>query len=184
MINDPRYVERAEIVREKGTNRSQFFRGMIDKYTWVDLGSSYLPSDLLAAFLLAQLEARERIQQARRRLWERYASELAAWAAASGARLPLVPPDCEQPYHIFYLLLPSLAARQALIAHLRGRGILAVFHYVPLHLSDYARKVAARPTACPVAADVGDRLVRLPLFYDLSESDQSRVIAAVQTFQP
>jgi dTDP-4-amino-4,6-dideoxygalactose transaminase len=184
VINDPRYVERAEIVREKGTNRSQFFRGMIDKYTWVDLGSSYLPADLLAAFLLAQLEARERIQQARRRLWERYASELAAWAAASGARLPLVPPDSEQPYHIFYLLLPSLAARQALIAHLRGHGILAVFHYVPLHLSDYARKVAARPTECPVAADVGDRLVRLPLFYDLSESDQSRVIAAVQTFQP
>ena len=110
--------------------------------------------------------------------------ELAAWAAASGARLPLVPPDCEQPYHIFYLLLPSLAARQALIAHLRGRGILAVFHYVPLHLSDYARKVAARPTECPVAADIADRLVRLPLFYDLSESDQSRVIAAVQAFQP
>ena len=184
VINDPRYVERAEIVREKGTNRSQFFRGMIDKYTWVDLGSSYLPSDLLAAFLLAQLEARERIQQARRRLWERYAGELADWAAASGARLPQVPPDCEQPYHIFYLLLPSLAARQALIAHLRGRGILAVFHYVPLHLSDYARKVAARPAECPVAADVGDRLVRLPLFYDLSESDQSRVIAAVQTFKP
>jgi dTDP-4-amino-4,6-dideoxygalactose transaminase len=184
VVNDSRYVERAEIVREKGTNRSQFFRGMVDKYTWVDLGSSYLPSDILAAFLLAQLEARERVQAARRRLWERYDRELAAWAAANGARLPVVPPGCEQPYHLFYLLLPSLAARQALIAHLRSHGILAVFHYVPLHLSDYGRKVAASRHDCPVATAVADRLVRLPLFYDLSAGEQSRVIEAVQSFQP
>jgi dTDP-4-amino-4,6-dideoxygalactose transaminase len=184
VINDSRYIERAEIVREKGTNRSQFFRGMVDKYTWVDLGSSYLPSDILAAFLLAQLEARERVQAARRRLWERYDRELAAWAVASGARLPVVPPGCEQPYHLFYLLLPSLAARQALIAHLRSHGILAVFHYVPLHLSDYGRKVAACHHDCPVATGVADRLVRLPLFYDLSVGEQSRVIEAVQSFQP
>jgi dTDP-4-amino-4,6-dideoxygalactose transaminase len=184
VVNDSRYVERAEIVREKGTNRSQFFRGTIDKYSWVDLGSSYLPSDILAAFLLAQLEARERIQAARRRLWERYDRELAAWAAANGARLPVVPPGCEQPYHLFYLLLPSLAARQALIAHLRSHGILAVFHYVPLHLSDYGRKVAASNHDCPVATGVADRLVRLPLFYDFSAGEQSRVIAAVQSFQP
>jgi dTDP-4-amino-4,6-dideoxygalactose transaminase len=184
VVNDSRYVERAEIVREKGTNRSQFFRGTIDKYSWVDLGSSYLPSDILAAFLLAQLEARERIQAARRRLWERYDRELAAWAAANGARLPVVPPGCEQPYHLFYLLLPSLAARQALIAHLRSHGILAVFHYVPLHLSDYGRKVAASSHDCPVATGVADRLVRLPLFYDFSAGEQSRVIAAVQSFQP
>ncbi len=184
IVNDPRYVERAEIVREKGTNRSQFFRGMVDRYTWVDLGSSYLPSDLLAAYLLAQLEARERIQAARRRIWERYEKELAGWAAASGARLPVVPPGCEQPYHIFYLLLPSLAARQGLIAHLREHGILAVFHYVPLHLSAQARKLAARPASCPVATDVADRLLRLPLFYDLSAEDQERVIGAVTSFHP
>jgi len=184
VINDPRYVERAEIVREKGTNRSQFFRGMVDKYTWVDVGSSYLPSDLLAAYLLAQLEARERIQAARRRIWERYDRELADWAAASGARLPVVPPGCEHPSHIFYLLLPSLAARQALIAHLASRGILAVFHYVPLHLSEQARKLAVRPQDCPVAADVSDRLVRLPLFYDLTPAEQSRVIDAVRELRP
>jgi dTDP-4-amino-4,6-dideoxygalactose transaminase len=184
IVNDAAYLERAEVVRQKGTNRSQFFRGIVDKYSWVDLGSSYLPSDLLAAFLLAQLEARERIQAARRRLWERYDRELAGWAAANGARLPVVPPGCEQPYHLFYLLLPSLAARQALIAHLRGRGILAVFHYVPLHLSAYGRQVAAGNRDCPVAADVADRLVRLPLFYDLSAADQARVIEAVQSFRP
>jgi dTDP-4-amino-4,6-dideoxygalactose transaminase len=184
VINDRRYVERAEIVREKGTNRSQFFRGMVDKYTWVDVGSSYLPADLLAAFLLAQLEAREPVQAARRRIWERYARELAGWAERCGARLPVVPPDCEHPSHIFYLLLPSLAARQALIAHLRSRRILAVFHYVPLHLSEYGRKIAGGANDCPVAADVSDRLVRLPLFYELSAEEQSRVIEAVEEFQP
>jgi len=184
IINDPRYVERAEVVREKGTNRSQFFRGMVDKYTWVDVGSSYLPADLLAAFLLAQLEARERVQAARQRIWERYDRELAGWAERSGARLPVVPPDCEHPSHIFYLLLPSLAARQALIAHLKRRRILAVFHYVPLHLSEYGRKLAGGANDCPVAADVSDRLVRLPLFYDLSAEEQSRVIEAVEEFQP
>jgi dTDP-4-amino-4,6-dideoxygalactose transaminase len=183
IVNDARYLERAEIVRQKGTNRSQFFRGMVDRYSWVDLGSSYLPSDLLAAFLLAQLEARERIQAARRRLWERYDRELAGWAAAGGARLPVVPPGCEQPYHLFYLLLPTLGARQALITHLRRRGILAVFHYVPLHLSAYGRQAAASHRDCPVSTDVADRLVRLPLFYDLSAAEQSRVIEAVQSFR-
>ncbi len=184
VINDPRYVERAEIVREKGTNRSQFFRGMVDKYTWVDLGSSYLPSELLAAYLLAQLEARQRIQEARHRIWERYARELNAWARATGSRLPLVPAGCEHPAHIFYLLLPSLAARQGLISHLRERGILAVFHYVPLHLSEYGRKTAAGNLDCPVAADVADRLVRLPLYFALSPHQQERVIEAVQSFTP
>jgi dTDP-4-amino-4,6-dideoxygalactose transaminase len=184
VINDPRYVERAEIVREKGTNRSQFFRGTIDKYTWVDLGSSYLPSDILAAYLLAQLEASHSIQAARQAIWQRYAGELVDWAAAADVRLPVVPAGCEQPAHIFYLLMPSLAVRQRFIAHLAAHGVLAVFHYVPLHLSDYGRKVAAGSLDCPVAADVADRLVRLPLFYALTEGEQSRVIAAVRSFQP
>ncbi len=184
VVNDRRFAERAEIVREKGTNRGQFFRGMVDRYTWVDLGSSYLPADLLAAFLLGQLEARERIQAARRRTWERYRRELAGWAAAAGTRLPMVPPGCEHPYHIFYLLLPSLAARQGLIAHLASRGILAVFHYVPLHLSPKGRELAARPADCPVAEEVSDRLVRLPLFHDLTAGEQSRVIEAVTAFRP
>jgi dTDP-4-amino-4,6-dideoxygalactose transaminase len=184
VINDPGLVERAEIVREKGTNRSQFFRGMVDKYTWVDVGSSYLPADLLAAFLLAQLEARDRIQAARCRIWERYQAELAGWAGLHGTRLPLVPAGCEQPFHIFHLLLPNLAARQGLIAHLRRHGILAVFHYVPLHLSAQARKLAAGGRDCPVAADVADRLVRLPLYLDLTPDEQSRVVAAVRSFHP
>jgi dTDP-4-amino-4,6-dideoxygalactose transaminase len=181
VVNDPRYVERAEIVREKGTNRTKFFRGEIDRYSWVDLGSSYVLSDLLAAFLYAQLEERERIQATRMVLWERYRERLTPWAAEHGVRLPIVPPGCEQPAHIFYLLMPSLAVRQALIEHLKARGILAVFHYVPLHLSDYARKAGSRGD-CPVAVDVSDRLLRLPLYFNLSEDDQMRVVDAVLSF--
>jgi dTDP-4-amino-4,6-dideoxygalactose transaminase len=186
ILNDRRYFERAEIVREKGTNRSQFFRGQIDKYTWVDLGSSYLPSDLLAAFLLAQLEARDRVQAARGRIWRRYRDELAPWAARHGVALPHVPEGCEQPYHMFYLLLPALATRQALIAHLAARGILAVFHYVPLHLSEMGRRLGAANTGaadCPVATDVADRLLRLPLYFELSDAEQGEVIAALEDFR-
>jgi dTDP-4-amino-4,6-dideoxygalactose transaminase len=136
IINDPGYIERAEIIREKGTNRSRFFRGQVDKYTWVDVGSSYLPSDILAAFLYAQLEAREEIQAKRRKIWEYYYDNLATWAGENVVRLPVVPAYCDQSYHMFYILLPSLEYRQALIEHLKSRGILSVFHYLPLHLSD------------------------------------------------
>ncbi len=184
VINDPGLIERAEILREKGTNRSQFFRGQVDKYTWVDVGSSYLPSDLLAAFLLAQLEQREKIQSARRRIWERYASGLAPWAVAHRVRLPFVPAHCEQTHHMFYLLLPTLSARQALAAHLAARGILAVFHYVPLHSSPFGRKIGRGDRECPVATDASDRLLRLPLWNDLSPADQERVIEAVVEFDP
>lgn len=182
LVNDPRYVERAEIIREKGTNRSRFFRGQVDKYTWVDAGSSYLPSDLLAAFLYAQLEAREQIQATRRRVWNYYSTRLRGWAEEAGVRLPLVPPHCEHPYHMFYLLLPSLAHRQALIAHLQARGILSVFHYLPLHLSDMGRRFGGKPGDCPVAEDVSDRLLRLPFYNDLSEEDQAFVVSAITEF--
>jgi len=181
VVNDPRYLERAEIVREKGTNRARFFRGEIDRYSWVDLGSSYVPSDLLAAYLYAQLVERERIQARRGAIWERYLEELAPWAGEHGVRLPIVPAGCEQPFHIFYLLLPTLAVRQALIEHLKAQGILAVFHYVPLHLSEYARQAGGRGD-CPVATDLSDRLLRLPLYFNLSVDDQSRVIEAVRGF--
>jgi dTDP-4-amino-4,6-dideoxygalactose transaminase len=184
LVNDPRYQERAEIIREKGTNRSRFFRGQVDKYTWVDLGSSYLPSDVLAAFLLGQLEGRERIQESRRLIWNRYRDALASWAERQGARLPFVPDHCEQPYHMFYLLMPSLEARQGLIAHLKARGILAVFHYLPLHLSEMGKHCDGRVGDCPVTEDVSDRLVRLPFYASLSESDQARVIEAVSEFRP
>jgi dTDP-4-amino-4,6-dideoxygalactose transaminase len=182
IINDARYVERAEILREKGTDRSRFFRGQVDKYGWIDVGSSYLPSDLLAAFLLAQLESRDRIQAHRRRVWETYQGGLDAWAAAVGATLPHVPAACQQAYHLFYLVLPSLAARQALIQHLNDRGVSAVFHYLPLHLSKMGRSFGGRPGDCPVTEHVSDRLLRLPFYNDLSADEQGGVIADIKAF--
>jgi dTDP-4-amino-4,6-dideoxygalactose transaminase len=182
VINDPELVERALIIREKGTNRSQFFRGQVDKYSWVDVGSSYLPSDLLAAFLLAQLEARLEIQNKRRLIWRWYFHHLQAWAGDNGVSLPVVPSQCEQAYHMFYMLLPSLEFRQSLIAHLKAQGILSVFHYVPLHSSEMGRKWAARETSCPVTDDVSARLLRLPFYNDLTEAEQARVVSAVTSF--
>jgi dTDP-4-amino-4,6-dideoxygalactose transaminase len=183
IVNDPNLIERALIIREKGTNRSQFFRGQVDKYTWVDIGSSYLPSDLLAAFLLAQLEGHVEIQKKRQRIWEFYQANLQEWARERGIRLPAVPEHCQQVYHMFYLILPSLEYRQALIAHLKAQGILSVFHYVPLHLSEMGRKCAARDAACPVTEDLSARLLRLPFYNDLTEADLSRVVNAVKTFE-
>jgi dTDP-4-amino-4,6-dideoxygalactose transaminase len=180
VINDRNYIERAEIIREKGTNRGRFFRGEVDKYTWVDVGSSHLPSDLLAAFLYAQLEAREEIQAKRRQIWEYYYENLNEWAEAHDIRLPIVPSYCEQPFHLFYLLLPSLEARRALIEHLRASNIYSVFHYLPLHLSDMGRRFGGRPGACPVTEGVSDRLLRLPFYNDLTESDQARVVATIK----
>jgi dTDP-4-amino-4,6-dideoxygalactose transaminase len=183
LVNDPALVERALIIREKGTNRSQFFRGQVDKYSWVDVGSSYLPSDLLAAFLLAQLEERETIQRKRRHIWEVYQQRLAGWAGERRVRLPVIPPDCEQAYHMFYLILPSVEYRQSLIAQLKHQGILSVFHYVPLHSSEMGRKSAARETECLVTEDLSARLLRLPFYNDLSEEEQSRVVDAVTSFE-
>ena len=183
LINDPALIERAEIIREKGTNRSRFFRGQVDKYTWMDLGSSYVMSDLLAAFLFGQMEAWEEIQRRRKGIWDRYQTALADWAVKNGTRLPVVPAHCEQAYHMFYLLLPSLDARQRFIAHLKARGILAVFHYLPLHLSGYGRRWGGQPGDCPVTEDVSDRLVRLPFYNVLDEASQARVIESVLVFK-
>jgi dTDP-4-amino-4,6-dideoxygalactose transaminase len=182
IINDPQYAERAEIIREKGTNRSRFFRGQVDKYTWVDVGSSFLPSDMLAAFLKAQLEARDDIQGRRERIWNRYNSGLQDWADQYDVQLPTIPAQCEQSYHMFYMVLPSLASRQALIAHLKEQGILSVFHYLPLHLSDMGRQYGGQPGDCPVTERLGDCLLRLPFYNDLTEADQTRVIEAIQSF--
>lgn len=184
LINEPQLVERAEIIREKGTNRSRFFRGEVDKYTWVDIGSSYLPSDLLAAFLLAQLEAREQIQTKRQHIWEYYHAHLVDWAQSNGVTLPTVPEYCEQAYHMFYLLLPSIESQQALIAHLKAQGILSVFHYLPLHLSKMGRKFGGRERDCPITEDISNRLLRLPFFYGLTQADQQKVVEVVQDFTP
>jgi dTDP-4-amino-4,6-dideoxygalactose transaminase len=184
IINDPKFIERAEIIREKGTNRSRFFRGEIDKYSWVDLGSSYLPSDILAALLLSQLEAKQQIQAKRQLIWQTYYTGLEAWAERHDVGLPFVPPYCDQAYHMFYLLLPSLQDRQALIDHLRSRGILAVFHYLPLHLSEYGSRWGARPGDYPVTEDVSNRLLRLPFFFSLTDTEQAEVIDSICDFAP
>ena len=184
LINDPAFIERAEIIREKGTDRSRFFRGEVDKYGWVDLGSSYLPSDILAAVLLAQLEDRRRIQERRREVWLRYWEALKTWAEDLGVGLPGVPPHCDQSYHMFYLIMPSLEDRQAFIAHLRTEGILAVFHYLPLHLSRMGRQFGGREGQCPVTEVISDRLVRLPFYTDLTSDDQEFVIDRVLSWRP
>lgn len=182
LINDPQYIERAEVIREKGTNRSRFYRGQVDKYTWVDIGSSYLPSDMLAAYLYAQLEVQEQIQAKRREVWEYYHKHLQDWAEKHGIRLPIVPDHCEQAYHMFYLLMPSLEKRQALIAHLKAQNIISAFHYLPLHLSEMGQKFGGKEGDCPVTEDVSDRLVRLPFYNDLTEADLARVVAAICEF--
>lgn len=183
LINDLRYAERAEIIREKGTNRSRFFRGQVDKYTWVDLGSSYLPSDILAAFLYAQLEAREQIQAIRRRVWEYYYDHLQQWAEEKGVQLPVVPSHCEQPYHLFHLLFPSLEQRQAFMDHLRAHDVSSVFHYLPLHLSEMGRRFGGKAGDCPVTEDVADRLARLPFHNSLTGEDLERVVRLVKQFR-
>lgn len=182
LINDPVLVERAEIIREKGTNRSRFFRGQVDKYTWVDIGSSYLPSDMLAAFLLAQLEQREKIQLHRKQVWEIYSAGLKDWAAAHDVQLPYVPEYCEQAYHMFYMLMPNLELRQKLIQYLRERGIYSVFHYLPLHLSDMGQRFDGKVGDCPVTERLSDQLVRLPFHNALTSSEQEMVIDAIREF--
>lgn len=182
LINDGAFIERAEVIREKGTDRSRFFRGLVDKYTWVDVGSSYLPSDLLAAFLFAQLEAGQQVQDERRRAWTTYWTHLEEWAANHNVGLPVVPPHCEQTFHMFYLLLPSHEERQALMAHLRQRSVHAVFHYVPLHTSPMGRTLGGKDGDCPITEDTSERLLRLPLYNGFAEAQQMEVVSALLEF--
>jgi dTDP-4-amino-4,6-dideoxygalactose transaminase len=184
LLNDAALVARAEIVREKGTNRAAFFRGDVDKYTWVDVGSSWLPSELLAAFLFAQLEARETIQEKRRAVWQRYRTGLTDWADANGIALPSIPEHCEQPHHMFHLVLPSLDARTRFIAELREQSFRAAFHYQPLHASPMGLSLGGRRGQCPVAERAGDCLVRLPFYNDLAPDEQDAVIEAIRQFTP
>lgn len=164
LVNDPALVERAEIIREKGTNRSKFFRGQVDKYTWVDVGSSYLPGEIIAAFLAAQFEAAEAITAQRLATWDRYHAWAAPHEARGAVRRPIIPAHCRHNAHMYYLLLPDLAAREAFIATLRERGVGAVFHYIPLHSSPAGRKYGRTDGPLPVTDDASDRLVRLPLW--------------------
>jgi len=180
IINNASLLERAEIIREKGTDRSRFFRGQVAKYGWVDVGSSFLPSEILAAYLLAQLEAKWTIQTQRQMIWNHYNEELFDWADASGVALPYVPSQCQQAFHMFYMLMPSLDARTQLISRLKEIGILAVFHYLPLHLSVMGRRLGYSIGDHPVTEDICDRLVRLPFYTGLTRREQESVIQAVQ----
>lgn len=183
LINDPDFIERAEIIREKGTNRSRFFRGQVDKYTWVDIGSSYLPSDILAAFLYAQLEVWEQIQVKRQRIWRYYKGRLQDWAQQYGIQLPFVPGNCESSFHMFQILMPTVDLRDSMIGHLRERGVNTVFHYLPLHLSEYGQRYNSQPGDCPITENVSGRLLRLPFFNDLHEANQERVCQEIEAFR-
>lgn len=175
LVNDPRLSERAEVIREKGTNRTQFFRGQVDKYTWVDIGSSFLPSELIAAFLWAQMEEADELTRRRLHLWNHYADRLRVLAARGRAQLPFVPDSSKHNAHLFYLILASLEARTRFIERLRQKGIGAVFHYVPLHSSPAGLRYARAHGELPVTETVSERLVRLPLWLGL-EQFQDRVI--------
>lgn len=185
VVNDPDLADRAEIIREKGTDRRRFLRGQVDKYRWIEVGSSYLLSDILAAVLVGQLEAFEDIQLRRHAVWDRYAHGLAEWTAEHGIATQVIPDGREHPAHAFALLLPSPDDRSRFLAHLDEAGVQATFHYVPLD-SAPAGLIAARtgPGGCPVTADVSARLARLPLHADLSDADVERVVSAVTSFRP
>lgn len=182
IINDGRYIERAEIIREKGTNRSNFLKGAVDKYTWVDRGSSYLPSDILAAFLYAQLEKSDDISRRRLAIWNRYQEELDDLQEKGLLQLPHIPGHCKHPGHLFYVILKNEKTRADLIHHLRANGILAVFHYVPLHSSPMGQKLGCDTRPLPVTDDISSRLLRLPMYYEFGEDDQGRVIDSIKEF--
>jgi dTDP-4-amino-4,6-dideoxygalactose transaminase len=183
VVNDTDLLHRAEIIREKGTNRSQFFRGQVDKYRWVDIGSSYLPADPLAAFLTAQLERFDQIQAPRLAIWDRYEREVADWAAAHGIGVPTVPAECVHPAHMYYLLMPTHEHQLGLIAHLRERNITAPFHYVPLHSAPAGERFGrVGPGGCEVTERISGQLVRLPLFSQLTEEEQTRVIDGLLSY--
>ena len=184
LINDAELVERAEILRDKGTNRSRFLRGQVDKYTWVDIGSSWVMSDLLAAILYGQLQRSTAINACRVDIWNRYDAELREWADLHGVMRPLVPADSEHVGHVYHLRFREAEQRKRFIAHMKEKEISCVFHYQPLHASPVGQRFGGFLGQCPVAEHAGDCLVRLPLYNNLTESDQTRVIETTINFTP
>lgn len=182
IINDPIYNERAEIMREKGTNRSRFLRGQVDKYTWVDFGDSYLPSDMNAAYLWAQLEEADRINNDRLSTWNTYYEAFRPLAQAGLVELPVVPGDCVHNAHMFYLKCKDLEERTAFISHLKENGVQAVFHYVPLHSAPAGRKFGRFQGEDVYTTRESDRLVRLPLYYGIAKEELEAVIRTVNRF--
>ena len=182
LIRDPEKISEAEILREKGTNRSQFFRGQIDKYTWVDYGSSFLPSELNAAYLMAQLDRADEINHARLARWEQYYRLLSPLAAEGRIELPVIPKDCVHNAHMFYIKTRDLEERQALIQALREQGILAVFHYIPLHSSPAGRKFGRFHGEDRYTTKESERLLRLPMYYSLTEENVNDVVSVIEEF--
>lgn len=182
LVNDPSLIERAEIIREKGTDRSQFFRGLVDKYTWRDIGSSYLMSDLQAAYLWGQLEAAELINQRRLMFWNNYHQALLPLAKAGRIDLPTVPANCQHNAHMFYIKLRDIADRDAFIAYLKEAEILSVFHYIPLHSCPAGEKFGEFHGQDQFTTQESERLVRLPLFYNMSDITQRTVISTIQNY--
>jgi len=182
LIRDPEYNERAEILREKGTNRAKFFRGQVDKYTWVDYGSSYLPSEMNAAYLYAQLLEADRINNDRLTSWNAYHDAFAPLEQAGKVELPALPEDCVHNAHMFWLKLRDLEERTAFIQHLKDNGVQAVFHYIPLHSAPAGRKFGVFAGQDVYTTKESERLVRLPLYYGLTEEDRNAVIRAVLSF--
>jgi dTDP-4-amino-4,6-dideoxygalactose transaminase len=181
-VNRPDLVERAEILRDKGTNRQKFFRGQVDKYTWVDVGSAYVPSELVGAFLFGQLEMMQAISDRRRQIYEYYQQSLQPLADEGLVRLPTVPEGCTQNFHLFYLLTRDAKTRDGLLAHLNSRGIGAVFHYVPLHSSPMGRKLGCDSRPLPVTDAVSARLIRLPFYYTITADEQADVVREVTAY--
>jgi dTDP-4-amino-4,6-dideoxygalactose transaminase len=175
-INDPVLVERAEVIHDKGTNRRQFFRGQVDKYTWVDIGSSYVISEICAAFLYGQLEMLDAITERRRRIYRFYLDHLRPLEMEGLLRLPRVPEECDSNGHLFYVLLPDGPTRDEVMAHLKQDGIETVFHYVPLHSSPFGKRFGYHEEDLPVTEDVSGRLLRLPCYYEITEAEQARVV--------
>jgi len=182
-LNATNYVERAEVLREKGTNRNQFLRGQVDKYTWVEIGSSWVPSDMLAAFLVGQLEVFDNIQERRLSIWRSYSDQLSAWSDFNGIRMPYVPEGARHPAHMFYLQFPHLETRSRFIDHMNENGILAVFHYQALNESPIGQSLGGHVGQCPVAERASRTLVRLPLFSSMTSEQVERVIAGALSFK-
>ncbi len=182
MLNNERFIERAEIIREKGTNRSKFFRGEVDKYTWIDIGSSFLPSDLQAAFLYAQLEKMEEINSRREHHFDYYYKALMPLVNRGKMRLPCVFSECQSNSHLFYIILEDEKTRNALMAHLKKKGILAVFHYLALHLSPVGKKMGYTNGQLPVTESLSNRLLRLPFYYEITEEEQKEVVETITNF--
>ena len=180
LVNNPNLIERAEVIREKGTDRSKFFRGQVDKYTWIDIGSSYLPGEIIAAFLWAQLQEAEAITARRLEIWDRYHTSFEAIAAECRFCRPIVPDGCTHNAHMYYLLLSGLDERAKFIASMKGQGVDCVFHYIPLHSSLAGMKYGRAAGDLTITNQVSERLVRLPLWPQLTDEEQGRVIKAVE----